>query len=194
MCGSAMVCAAGSLCETSKKRVITGATTSDPYPSSRDASAFVAPPMSSLEPLPASGAVLTESVARLAIAHYKQSNRTAADLRSIAGMLGTSISTLERVVDVWLTEGCVRTPQQGKGERDDPRWIFAGPRGVCNLRYLEELWSGGSSDAHSSEVLQRYSEAGVGGEPSARSISRIASDRLIGPDRGDRPLVGCRDR
>ena len=60
------------------------------------------------------------------------------EIPQIAARLVTSVSTVKRTLDhARSNNGELRVPQQGKGKTDDPRWIFAGPRGPGNLYHLE---------------------------------------------------------
>jgi hypothetical protein len=45
----------------------------------------------------------------------------------VAAAFDVSVSTVRTLVKVHRETGEHREPQQGKGRRDDPRWIFAGP-------------------------------------------------------------------
>ena len=60
------------------------------------------------------------------------------EIPQIAARLVTSVSTVKRTLDHARSNNReLRVPQQGKGKTDDPRWIFAGPRGPGNLYHLE---------------------------------------------------------
>ena len=78
--------------------------------------------------LPASGAVVTERVAELVLQHWKNS-------------------------DCFKQTGEARVPKKGQGKRDDPRWIFSGPRGPANLHCLEEAVGSSKVDDLISDVL-----------------------------------------
>ena len=79
-------------------------------------------------------------------------------LPTIAGQLGMSISTVERVLDhAAATEGGVRVPRQGQGKQDDPRWKFAGPSGPKNLVHLDRLKAEGGAEEELIEVHNRVS-------------------------------------
>ena len=47
-------------------------------------------------------------------------------------------------------------PRQGQGKRDDPRWIFAGPRGEGNLKDLERCLDRGTADEMRGEGRRFY--------------------------------------
>ena len=60
------------------------------------------------------------------------------EIPQIAARLVTSVSTVKRTLDhARSNNGELRVPQQGKGKTDDPRWIFAGPRGPGNVYHLK---------------------------------------------------------
>ena len=79
----------------------------------------------------------------------------------IAGMVGTSESTVRKVVQAARAEGGPRVPRQGKGKKDDSRWVFAGPRGGGNLAALENLHGRGRADDLLTEVHARLVAEGV---------------------------------
>ena len=78
------------------------------------------------------GDVVPEWGARRVLAHAANG----ASVREIAGMLGTSDTTVERVIKASRNSGGARVPRQGQGKVDDVRWIFAGPNGPETWRHL----------------------------------------------------------
>ena len=50
-------------------------------------------------------------------------------LHDIAAHWRVHISVVTDILDVYARTGQAREPQPGRGKTDDPRWIFAGPRG-----------------------------------------------------------------
>ena len=82
---------------------------------------------------------------------------------TIAGVLGTSVSSVERIIAASGLDGEPREPRQGQGKIDDRRWVFDGPRGAANVRALEQVMERGDPDELMQEVHVRWMQAGVGG-------------------------------
>ena len=69
---------------------------------------------------------------------------------------------MTRIVDCFKQTGEARVPKQGQGKRDDPRWVFSGPRGPANLHRLEEAVGKSKVDDLISDVRLNYLDAGLG--------------------------------
>ena len=55
-------------------------------------------------------------------------------VHQIATHWSCCLSAVQKVLSHHRTTGLVRESVQGRGKRDDPRWIVAGPRGPGNLK------------------------------------------------------------
>jgi len=105
-------------------------------------------------PAPAvGGAVVDEwGASRIIAAHLRgdPSGKIATDFT-------TSVSTVGRIIDHYKRSGNIRKPRQGQGKRDDPRWVFSGPRGPKNVLLLEKAFNAGTADSLLRETHDRLS-------------------------------------
>ena len=105
---------------------------------------------SNAPPLPAWGSRL---VRRLKTQGYSQK-----DIAAI--IIGYSISTVKEVLRHFREHDEDRVPQKGKGKKDDPRWVFAGPSGPAALALLERVKEAGDDGDLLSEVHAKFLQAG----------------------------------
>ena len=106
------------------------------------------PSTQALRMLPALGGTVDVWGARRIIAYHKLKE----PIPSIAAHLGCGISTVKTVIAHYKEAGEARVPQQGRGRRDDPRWVFAGPQGPGRLAALCQLKESRPDDALLIEV------------------------------------------
>ena len=81
-------------------------------------------------------------------------------VHQIATHWSCCLSTVEKVLSHHRTTGLVRESVQGRGKRDDPRWIVAGPRGPGNLRELEMCRERARADEFLRETHERLQQEG----------------------------------
>ena len=95
----------------------------------------------------------------------------------VAADLDVSVSTVRTLVKVHRETGEYREPQQGKGRRDDPRWIFAGPNAPGNLLSLEHAFGAGPADDLIEDIMRRHRAYGLC-EPAYSTVARALRDLL----------------
>jgi len=103
--------------------------------------------------------------------------RSGEALSSVAAKYETSVSTVKRVYSFYHETGRLRSPQVGKGKKDDPRSIYAGPRGPENLLYLESAVGHGNAEDLVSEIHQRHLDQEQC-EPSCSTVARVLRTQL----------------
>ena len=109
--------------------------------------------------LPPLGDTVPEWGAKRVLAHAARGT----PVGMIAGMLGTSVSTVERIIAAGGQDGTARVPQQGKGKKSDPRWVYSGHMEPGMLAALEGVMEQGPCDELKQEVYSRWLRCGVGG-------------------------------
>ena len=118
------------------------------------------------------------------IKHYEESNKTEADVRRIADLFKTSVTTANKIFSQWRSTQTIRKPHQGQGKRSDPRWVFAGPGAATNLLQLERAFGEGECDDFAADIRTRYLESGGAGSPSERTVATALRDRLAFTSKG----------
>ena len=66
-----------------------------------------------------------------------------------------SLSSVGRIIDHRARTGNARVPRQGQGKKDDPRWVYSGPRGPGNLLALERVMEAGDATDLIKETHER---------------------------------------
>jgi hypothetical protein len=91
----------------------------------------------------------------------------------------TSESTLRRILRHNTSHDEARTPVQGAGKQNDPRWFAAGPNARLNLRVLEEIRAGAPDDEHLRDTYRRLiNDPRIIGQPSFSCVAKALHDKL----------------
>jgi hypothetical protein len=92
----------------------------------------------------------------------------------------TSESTLRRILRHNTSHDEARTPVQGAGKQNDPRWFAAGPNARLNLRVLEEIRAGAPDDEHLRDTYRRLiNDPRIIGQPSFSCCKGATRQTLV---------------
>jgi len=98
--------------------------------------------------------------------------------RRIAKNVKVGESTVKTILRHYRTHQEARVPRQGKGKKDDPRWVFAGPRGAGNLEILRIADEEAEADEMYTELRSRLMQESLIDEHSYRSMCRQMREKL----------------
>ena len=103
---------------------------------------------------------------------------TGEDLPQIAARLLISLGTVKNIL-AYAREngGAARVPKQGKGKMDDPRWMFAGPRGPGNLYHLERIMEA-TDDSMELRAVHEQVEDEMEDTPAYSTMTGVLRGRL----------------
>ena len=68
-------------------------------------------------------------------------------------------------------------PKQGKGKMDDPRWMFAGPRGPGNLYHIERIMEA-TDDSMELRAVHEQVEDEMEDTPAYSTMTGVLRGRL----------------
>ena len=85
---------------------------------------------------------------------------------------------MKTVLRHYRTHQEARVPRQGKGKKDDPRWVFAGPRGAGNLEILRIADEEAEADEMYTELHSRLMKESLIDEHSYHSMCRQMREKL----------------
>ena len=96
----------------------------------------------------------------------------------VAAILGYSQWTVRKVDRYYKKHGTDREPRQGKGKRDDVRWVFAGRRKERNLAALRRAKEAGDAADLKSEIHVAFMNHGAWGSPAYRTLCNALATHL----------------
>ena len=131
--------------------------------------------------------------ARLMIADFQRGT----SLKQLEHRYRVCRNTVREHVRFWQVTGQLKVSRKGQGKIDDPRWIFAGPRGPANLVRLDVSRMAARDDSEmKTETYQRViGQAKVQPEPAYRTVAsalrpaRAARVHLQGPIKPSKSVV-----
>ena len=98
-------------------------------------------------------------------------------LNEISDITGYYRYVVRRILRYYKRHGKDRVPQQGRGKRDDVRWVFAGPRKDVALDALELIKSSGDDGDLLQDVWSTFVARGCG-SPAYRTLCEALQNHL----------------
>ena len=105
-------------------------------------------------------------------------SRTGQSRRELAKTFKTGEWVVKTILKHHRVHGVARVPRQGQGRRDDPSWVFTGPRVAGNVEILARTAEEEEGDEMYTELHGRLSQEGVIDDHSYESMCRQMRQKL----------------